>query len=86
MDKEILQYIKSVTEDNATHSKGEFWNIYNDKTVASWGWTEPLKYKDYRIVWLSFSPQKKGQPGGVLFDYITDKEYQEGLAKDLDLV
>ncbi len=90
MDKEILQYMREITRPFAEHDKGRFWRIHNDKTVCSWGWVEPLSHiikgVTYRIVYLSFSPHKKGQPGGLLFDYITDKEYQEGLAKELDLV
>ena len=83
MDKEILQYMRDGTKDTAQRSEGEFWRIHNDKTVCSWGWTVPLsRIVDgviYRIVYLSFSPQKYGEKGGLLFDYITDAEYRQGL-------
>lgn len=86
MSKEILQFIKDKVGEPAQHSEGEFWNIHNDRSSASWGWNEPLKYKNYRIVFLSFSPRKKENfKGGIFFDYITNEEYQDGLKKDLDL-
>lgn len=84
MKKEILQYMKEGIRDNISHFPNEFWNIHNDKTVCSWGWTEPLSYivegVTYRIVWLSFSPAKKGEQGGAYFDYIIEEEYQQGLS------
>lgn len=85
MDENILQFMREGTKENAQRSEGEFWNFHNDKTVCSWGWTVPLSHtvKDviYRIVFLSFSPAKKGEEGGVLFDYITEEEYQKGLSE-----
>ena len=86
MEKEILQFVKDTVNEQAQRSKGEFWSIHNDRSSASWGWEEPLKYKIYRIVFLCFSPRKKeNSKGGIFFDYITNEEYQDGLKKDLDL-
>jgi hypothetical protein len=84
-DKKILQYVREMTRDNAQRAEGDFWDIHNDKTVCSWGWTVPMSYivnyVTYRIVYLSFSPQHKGEQGGVLFDYITETEYRQGLSE-----
>lgn len=88
MDEEILQFMKENTKDTASHDAGRFWRIHNDTTVCSWGWTEPLIHVvegiTYRIVYLSFSPAKYGERGGLLYDYITEEEYQQGLAEDKD--
>lgn len=88
MDEEILQFVKEQTKDTAQRDEGRFWRIHNDRTVCSWGWTVPMsfvyKYVTYRIVYLSFSPAKKGGKGGLLFDYITDTEYRQGLHEGKD--
>ncbi len=87
MEEQILAYMREVTRDSAHRSEGEFWNIHNDKTVCSWGWTVPISHMingiTYRIVYLSFSPAKKGEKGGLFFDYLTETEYRQGLSEGL---
>ena len=56
MEDKILQFIEENVGENAIRHEGEFWNIYNDKTVCSWGWIEPLKHIGQHIVYLKMSP------------------------------
>ena len=79
MKKKILQFV----EDNVGNDtqierdEGNFWNIHEDRSVASWGWNEPLEFEGYRIVYLIVSPAHKGAKQSVYFDYITDEKYQK---------
>ncbi len=77
IDTEILKFAKENINEDITRFKGEFWNIYNSKSSASWGWVEPLKFKGYKIVYLMGSPQHKGDKRPCYFDYISDKEFKE---------
>ena len=58
-------------------NKGEFQNILNDMTSASWGWTTPISYAGQKIVYLTFSPAKKGDKQLIFYDFITDEEYSK---------
>ena len=63
------------------HSPNDFWNMYHSKSVVAWGWSEPLDFNGYKIVYFSFSPIKTGEKGAILFDYITEKKYEKELEK-----
>ena len=79
MKNKVLQFIEEQTGKKCVRDEGAFWDIYNSKTSASWGWNEPLEFEDVRIVYLSFSPQKKGEEGLVSFDFLSEEEYQKAL-------
>ncbi len=79
MEDKVLQFIKEQTGKRCVRSKGNFWDMYNSKTSASWGWTAPIKFENVRIVYLSFSPHKKGDTGLVSFDFLSEEEYQKAL-------
>lgn len=88
LENDILAFVKEQTGGkNTKRFECAFWDIHNDTTVCSWGWSVPMSHivdgVTYRIVYLSFSPEKFGDEGGVLFDYKTEKEYQQGLANGL---
>ena len=77
MAKNILEHMKINVRENITHFPGEFWKIYNSKSSATWGWTVPIKFEGYRIVYAIFSPICKGEKGMCYFDYITDEEFKK---------
>ena len=56
-------------------SRGRFQNMLNDKISASWGWTTPVSYAGQKIVYLTFSPEKKGDKQSIFYDFVTDEEY-----------
>lgn len=58
---------------NVQRDKGQFQNILDDKTAASWGWTSPVSYEGQKIVYLTFSPAKKGEKQSIFYDFITDE-------------
>lgn len=81
IDSQVKELMKE-TNSTAEHFKDQFWNMCNDKTSASWGWAEPLRFKGLVIVWLTFSPQHKGDKQRLFYDYMTINEYEAG--EDID--
>ena len=77
IEQDIHEFMLEGMPTNAkvSRDKGNFEDIFNDKTVASWGWTVPLRHNGQRVVYLIFSPAKKGDTQTVFYDFISDEEY-----------
>lgn len=76
-EKRLIEHILEVTSKDAIRDNGRFWRMANDKTVPAWGFVEPILFEGFRFVFLKFSPQSKGQKSLVVYDYITETEYQK---------
>lgn len=89
IDAVILDWMHENVNDIAVRFKGDFWWMFNDKTSASWGWTEPEKVNGYRVVWLHRSSEKRyAQTGGgdessAVYDFITEEKFQKGESEEI---
>lgn len=76
IDKNIEKYLENeYCFKNPQRNKGDFWDMFKDRTSIGWGLQEPIKYGKYAIVCLRPSPPHKGCPITVFYDYITAEEY-----------
>lgn len=66
---EIAAHLKGLTLLEAVHSPGTFDDILMSVASSAWGWVDPLQFNGRAIVWHQFSPGKKAEAGGVVFDF-----------------
>ena len=76
--KKIKQYISELHPDkNVKRMRGRFQEILKSTSSAAWGWVEPISHEGQKIVYLIFSPEKKGDKQSLFYDFITNEEYSK---------
>lgn len=74
IEKMIMYHVRECTNRKAIRTPGNYENILNDKTSATWGWAEPLRYNGYLIVISQPSPTHKDTEPVAFYDYIADTD------------
>lgn len=85
--RKIENYLKRVyfSDSIIKRDKDNFIKIVNDRTIVGSGtYHNPIKYRNYVIAYLKFSPKTKGDKPIVIYDFIDKVSYKRYLLLSTD--
>lgn len=80
----IQKWMEENVNDISEHDEHRFWQMYHDRTSASWGWNTPVLVDGFRVAWLHISPATKDCRSCAVYDYIPEQDYQENKDRTYD--
>jgi len=82
-DIEIEKHLVEVwgEENPQRYVKDGFWKIFNDMTIIGWQKRIPIEFNGYAVIFLTPSPQHKGDRSTVFYDYMPLEKFKAERAK-----